>query len=92
MAYAARFGLEIGADIVKLKYGGNPADLKWAVKAAGRTKVVVAGGTKKEGKAFLKDVKDIMKAGASGLAIGRNVWQHKKPLEITKQIQKIIWG
>jgi len=91
LSYAARTALEIGADIVKVKYGGKPGDLKWAVKAAGRTKVLVAGGTKAGEKAFLKDVRDIVKAGASGLAVGRNVWQHKKPLEITKKIQKIIW-
>ena len=32
-----------------------------------------------------------MKAGASGLAVGRNVWQHEKPLEITKALKKIIF-
>jgi class I fructose-bisphosphate aldolase len=31
MAYAARTGLEIGADIVKIQYTGNINDLKWAV-------------------------------------------------------------
>ena len=91
MSYAARVGLEIGADIVKLKYGNNPNDLKWTVKSAGRTKVVVAGGIKKNEAAFLKQVKDIMKAGAAGLAVGRNVWQHSKPLEITKKIKNIIF-
>ncbi len=91
ISYAARVGLELGADIVKLKYGGKPRDLAWAVESAGRTKVVVAGGTKKGEKAFLKQVREIIKAGAVGLAIGRNVWQHKKPLEITKKIQKIVF-
>ena len=91
ISYAARVGLELGADVVKLKYGGRPEDLSWAVKSAGRAKVVVAGGTKKGDKEFLRQVKDIMKAGAVGLAIGRNVWQHPKPLEITKKIKKIVF-
>jgi len=91
MAYAARTGLELGADMVKIKYGGKPKDLQWAVKSAGRCKVVVAGGTKTREGEFLKQVKDIMKAGASGIAVGRNVWQHEKPIEITKKIQKIVW-
>lgn len=91
MAYAARVGLEIGADIVKMKYGNNLDNLKWAVKSAGRTKVVIAGGTKKSDKAFLKQVKDIMKSGAIGLAVGRNVWQNKNPLGITKQLKRIIF-
>ncbi|MBU0761321.1 MAG: hypothetical protein KJ600_03260 [Nanoarchaeota archaeon] len=92
MAYAARVGLEIGADIVKLNYNGKPKDLAWAVKSAGKTKIVVAGGVKKDEKTLLKQTKEIMKSGAIGLAIGRNVWQNPKPLEITKKIRKIIWG
>lgn len=92
MAYAARTGLEIGADIIKIQYNGNLKDLKWAVKSAGKTKVVIAGGIKKGEKEFLKQVKEIMDAGAIGLAIGRNVWQASDPLEITKKIKKVIWG
>ncbi|MEK6843832.1 MAG: fructose-bisphosphate aldolase [Nanoarchaeota archaeon] len=92
MAYAARVGLELGADIVKLKYGGNVDDLKWTVKTAGKTKVVIAGGTKKGESDFLKETEEIMKTGATGLAVGRNIWQSKNPGEITKKIQKVIWN
>ena len=91
MAYAARVGLEIGADIIKIRYNGNINDLKWAVKSAGKTKVVIAGGVKKNEKILLKQVKEIMQAGCIGLAIGRNIWQNKKPLYITKKIKKVIW-
>lgn len=92
MAYAARTGLEIGADIIKIQYNGNSKDLSWAVKSAGKTKVVIAGGVKKDEELFLKQVKDIMSTGCIGLAIGRNVWQAEKPLEITNKIKKVIWG
>ena len=92
ISYATRVGLELGADIVKIKYGNNVGDLKWAVKAAGKTKVVIAGGTKKGEKAFLKQVREVMSSGAIGLAMGRNIWQHPKPLEITKKIKKIVFG
>jgi class I fructose-bisphosphate aldolase len=91
MVYAARTGLEIGADIVKIQYAGKPKDLKWAVKSAGKTKVVIAGGIKKGEKELLKQIREIMDSGCIGLAIGRNVWQNNKPLEITKKIKKIIW-
>jgi class I fructose-bisphosphate aldolase len=91
MVYATRTGLEVGADIVKIKYGGNVNDLKWAVKSAGRCKVVIAGGVKKNPSDFLKQVRDIKKAGASGLAIGRNVWQAKEPLELSKKIRAILF-
>jgi len=91
MAYAARAGLEIGADIIKIQYNGNPKDLKWAVKSAGKTRVVIAGGIKKEERKLLSQIKEIMQSGCIGIAIGRNIWQNKKPLEITKKIRKIIF-
>lgn len=91
MAYCCRVGLEIGADIIKIRYEGKLENLKWAVKNAGKTKVVIAGGTKKNEKELLKQVKEIMDSGCIGLAIGRNIWQNKKPLEITEKIKKIIW-
>jgi len=92
MEYAARTGLEIGADIIKIQFSGTEKDLSWAVKAAGKTKVVVAGGSKENEKAFLKKVEEIMHSGCIGLAVGRNVWQSEKPLELTKKIKDVIWG
>lgn len=91
LAYAARAGLEIGADIIKTHYDGKLKDLKWAVESAGKTKLVIAGGIKEKEAELLKQIKDIMKAGCIGVAIGRNVWQRKNPLEITKKIKKIIF-
>ena len=53
---------------------------------------VIYKNSKVENRTYkLKDVKDIMDSGAIGLAIGRNVWQASKPLEITNKIKKIIW-
>ncbi len=90
-AYSCRVGLEIGADIVKVHWNGNFDDLRWGVKSAGRCKVVIAGGVKKSEKEFLQQVKEIMKAGAVGLAVGRNVWQVRAPLDVAKKIREIIW-
>jgi class I fructose-bisphosphate aldolase len=91
MVYAARVALEIGADIVKLKYAGAKEDLKWAVKSAGKTKIVIAGGTKTDLDEFLSQVKEIMDSGCIGLAIGRNVWQADNPLDVTKKIKKLVF-
>lgn len=92
VAYAARLGLELGADIVKLQYPGSKDTLKWAVEAAGKTKVIVSGGEKQEEKEFLSMAKDIMQSGAIGMAVGRNVWQHKDPLSITEKIKAIVFA
>ncbi len=91
LAYASRVGLELGADIIKIKYNGNPTDLKWVVRSAGKAKVVIAGGMKKDQKKLLKDTCDIMKCGCAGLAIGRNVWQSKNPLKLARALKKVIF-
>ena len=92
LAYAARVGLELGADAIKLKYNGDKNGFRWVVKSAGRAKVMVAGGPRiEDNKKLLKEVHDFMEAGASGLAVGRNVWQAKEPLKMTQALKAIIF-
>jgi len=91
LAYCARIAAELGADILKIKYNGDLEGFKWVVKNAGKTKVVISGGSKKGEHELLKKVDDIMQTGAIGLAIGRNIWQHEKPFSLTKAIQSIIF-
>ena len=93
VAYAARAGLEAGADAVKIKYTGDPKTFGWAVKSAGTAKVFMSGGPKAPtDEAFLKQVKAVMDAGGSGLAVGRNVWQHDRPLEMAAALKEIIFN
>ena len=91
IAYAARVGLELGADIVKIPYTGDIASFKWAVTAAGKTKVVVMGGSKMGESVFLRMVKEVLEGGAIGVAVGRNVWQSEKPLETAKKTASLIF-
>ncbi len=91
-AYAARIGLELGADAIKIKYNSDKEGFKWVVQNAGKAKVMVAGGPKIEnGNRFLSEVRDFMAAGASGMAVGRNVWKSDKPLKVTKALKSIIF-
>ena len=93
VAYAARAGLEAGADAVKIKYTGDPESFRWAVKSAGAAKVFMSGGPKAPtDEAFLKQVKGVIDAGGSGLAVGRNVWQHDRPLEMATALRQVIFG
>jgi len=89
--YAARVGLELGADLIKIKYPGSEEAMKEAIKAAGKTKVVLSGGPKIEEEEFLDEIKKVIKAGVIGVAVGRNVWQRDNALEITEKIKKIIF-
>ncbi|MCX6556210.1 MAG: aldolase [Candidatus Aminicenantes bacterium] len=84
IAGATGFAACMGSDFVKVNYpkqeGQKSAEIfKQAIQAAGRTKVVCAGGSSMEPKAFLQQLHDqIFISGASGNATGRNI--HQKPL------------
>jgi len=92
LAHAARLGLELGADIIKVPYNGDKEYFEWVVKAAGKAKVVMSGGPKTETREeFLEMVKDVLSAGAIGVAVGRNVWQDDEPLEVSRQLSKILF-
>lgn len=84
IAGAAGVAACLGSDFVKVnapkKEGqSSPEMLKEAVRAAGRTKVVCAGGSTMSEEKFLRELYDqIHIGGASGNATGRNI--HQKPL------------
>ncbi len=89
--YAARIGLELGADLIKIKYPGSEEAMKQAVQAAGKTKVVLSGGPKIEAEMFLDEIQKVIKVGAIGVAVGRNVFERENSLEITEKIKKIVF-
>src|SRR3989442_681199 len=77
----------------KIKYSGDPTSFRWAVKAAGLAKVFMSGGPKAPtDETFLNQVKGAMDAGATGLAVGRNVWQHTDPLKMSNALREIIFN
>jgi class I fructose-bisphosphate aldolase len=92
VSYAARAGLELGADAVKIKYTGDPQTFSWAVKSAGKALVYMSGGPKAPtDNDFLIQVRGVMDAGATGLAVGRNVWQNQDPLAMADKLREIIF-
>lgn len=92
VAYAARLGLELNADLVKVPFTGDEEGFSWVVRSAGKTGVVAQGGKKKEGKELEEEIGEIMRAGAKGMAIGRNIWQSKDPEEMSKKVAELVFG
>jgi class I fructose-bisphosphate aldolase len=91
ISYAARMGLELGADIAKVKYPGSPDAMAEACEMADPTKVVMSGGSKTDDRAFLQMVEEAIDAGANGLAVGRNVFQRDNPEEILDALEAVIF-
>jgi len=86
---AARVGAELGAD-------GSPKSFRQVVEGAGGhlpggIKVVIAGGEKTEtDEEVLAMVAGAMEAGAAGISIGRNLFQHSKPELMTAALVAIV--
>jgi len=88
--HAARLGAELGADVVKVSYTGNPESFRQVVEGC-HIPVVIAGGPKMgSDRAILEMVKGAMDTGAAGISIGRNVFQHQNPTRIVAALSMIV--
>lgn len=96
IAGAAGVAACLGADFVKVNYpkvegDGEAEAFKEAVMAAGRTKVVCAGGSSTDNKKFLQRLHDqIHISGAQGNATGRNI--HQKSLDEAVKMANAIYA
>jgi len=88
--HVARLGAELGADIVKCSYTGDPESFRRVVEGC-PVPVVIAGGPKMSSdRDLLTMVRDAIDAGASGLSIGRNIFQHKNPQHMTATLSRMV--
>ena len=86
----ARVGAELGADIIKTNYTGDPDSFREVVEGC-PVPVVVAGGPRMDTEADLMQVVyDSIHAGGKGVAIGRNVFQAEDPAAILGKMAKIV--
>ena len=91
IAYAARLGLELGADVVKCKYPGSKEETEKVLRNTGEMKFVMSGGSKRSDEAFLNDVAATIDAGGNGLAVGRNIFQREDPEGVLDKLEEVIY-
>ncbi len=90
IAHAARIGMEIGADVIKTNYCGNVEAFRDIVQSV-PVPIIVAGGPKDSKLSTIELVKEALRGGAMGVAIGRRVWQSEDPEGMTRQIADVMW-
>lgn len=89
--HCARVGVELGADIVKVNYTGDPESFAEVVAGACGVPVVIAGGPRLDSdRDLVQMVYDSIQAGGSGLSVGRNIFQHANPARIVAALSKIV--
>lgn len=91
VAYAIRIASELGADVAKVKYTGDPKSYAYAAKMGAGIKVI-ASGTSNFPEDYISEVGKIMEAGIDGLAVGRKVWQHDDPISFGKKVAAKIYN
>jgi len=88
--HAARVAEEAGADLIKINYTGSAETFREVVSSV-RIPVVIAGGPKLATTGQLLElVAQAMEAGARGIAIGRNIFQHPNPAFLCTLIRQIL--
>lgn len=90
VAHCARVGEELGADVVKVPYTGDPESFARVVEAC-CIPVVIAGGPKMENlREFLTMVHGSVEAGGAGLSIGRNIFQADDPTQLVRVLHNVV--
>ncbi|MHA2504632.1 MAG: 2-amino-3,7-dideoxy-D-threo-hept-6-ulosonate synthase, partial [Candidatus Kariarchaeaceae archaeon] len=80
LAHLARLAEELGADVVKVNASPSGKGFDEVIQGT-NIPVVIAGGAKKDDfSAFLKTIENCILAGASGVSVGRNIFQAADPM------------
>jgi class I fructose-bisphosphate aldolase len=90
--FAMRIGVELGADLIKAPFVGPATDFTAAIQSCYCPVVVLGGAKMDEPTALLENVAEAIDAGATGVAIGRNVWQHPNPASVCRALVAIVHG
>lgn len=92
ISFTVRAGAELGADVVKTAFptGASAEDFKAIVDACPVPVIVLGGAAMGDDEALLSMVKKAIDGGASGVAVGRNVWQHSEPAKIAAALNAIV--
>jgi len=90
VAHSARVGVDLGADLIKTKYTGDPDSFHLVVEACRPVPVVVAGGPALSPKAMLKMAHEVICAGGAGVSFGRNVFSRDDPKPFIAGLKAIV--
>lgn len=87
-----RMAVEMGADI--LKVGAVAGSVEMLVQAVRQSPVpvTVLGGSRREPEALLNEVRAASSAGAWGVVVGRNVWNHPHPADMVSALRQAVTG
>jgi 2-amino-4,5-dihydroxy-6-oxo-7-(phosphooxy)heptanoate synthase len=89
LRHAASLAVDLGADIVKLPLSGSISEMQRVIDWC-PIPVLAAGGSQVSDQAFTAFAGDAMRAGARGLAAGRNIFLAPDPAKKVRDIRKTL--
>jgi 2-amino-4,5-dihydroxy-6-oxo-7-(phosphonooxy)heptanoate synthase len=90
IAHAVTVAVDLGADIVKTVFTGSVAEMR-DITAAAPIPVLVAGGPRMDDEdSVLAFVRNALVGGASGVAMGRNIFQAANPLKVAEIVSRLV--
>mgnify|MGYP001770646594 FL=1 len=89
--YGVRAAVEVGADLIKTYYTGSRDTFAKVVEMAQGVPVVMSGGAVRERPYdFLVDVTNVLAAGGSGVAVGRNVFRARDIKAMARAVVGVV--
>lgn len=82
-----RMAAELGADLIKTEYSGNPETMRSVVEACPIPILVLGGSRSGTDDDVLHATREIAKSGAAGVFFGRNVFQAENMPRLMQQIR-----
>jgi 2-amino-4,5-dihydroxy-6-oxo-7-(phosphooxy)heptanoate synthase len=89
LMHAAALAVDLGADIVKLPLAGASEEMRQVIDSC-PIPVLSAGGGQVTDQEFNAFVTDVMRNGARGLAVGRNIFMAGDPAAKVREVKALL--
>ncbi|MDN7023432.1 fructose-bisphosphate aldolase [Methanoculleus sp. FWC-SCC1] len=89
IGHCVRVAEELGADIIKTNYTGDPESFRQITDACS-VPVMVAGGEKGGDVETLSTIREAIGAGAAGVCMGRNAFQRENVRQFVRAICRVV--
>jgi len=90
VAHAVRIAAELGADLIKTNYTGNPDTFRYAIQGCPVPTLIAGGPFRPDG--LVDMVKDALLAGAAGVSIGRSIFGQRDAAGTIQSLVRVIHG
>jgi DhnA family fructose-bisphosphate aldolase class Ia len=92
LAYGCRIAAELGADLLKTEYTGDPATMAEVVDGCPVPVLTLGGAKGGSEEEVVEAARGAIEGGAKGIIFGRNVWQADDPVRMSASLREAVHG